>query len=75
MNSVASQKEILKDRIEAKKSELESEYHKLKPTMNDSGNDRIQEIENKLSELRGHLESGWGSVSEATAKKLNEWLS
>lgn len=72
---MSSEKEILKDRIEARRKELESEYYKLKADTKEASNKRMEEIENRLNELKQNLSDGWDRVTENVAGQLNSWLS
>lgn len=64
----------LKDRIEAKKHELQKEIAELKADSSEKGRQRIGSLEAKIEELDGHLRSSWDNLSDAVVGKLNQLL-
>ncbi len=64
----------LKLRVEARKKQLEADLLKARAAAQGKKNDAVEAIEKKLKGLGEALESGWDSVTEATAKKLSDWL-
>ena len=70
-----SQKQELRNRVEAKKKEIESTLERSKADSRQSSRDQLEAAENKLAELKSVLEDGWDDLSEAAAEKLNKWLS
>jgi len=66
--------EELKNRIEAKRKQLEADLAKAKADGQGSTNDAAEEIAKKLEELKTSLSDGWDNLSESVSKKLNDWL-
>ena len=66
--------EELRQRLEAKKHELESEYHRLRADQGEAQRRRAKEIEKKLDELRTSLSRGIENLTEQAAAHLNRLL-
>ncbi|TNE45700.1 MAG: hypothetical protein EP343_25935 [Deltaproteobacteria bacterium] len=69
-----SEKEILKNRVESRRKELESKLEKLKANSKSDGNAIAQKIRDDLSDLQGQLKEGWDNLTEDVAGQLNKWL-
>ena len=69
-----SRKEELKLRVEARRKQLEADLLKARAAAHGKTNDAARAIERKLKGLGEALESGWDSLTEATSKKLSDWL-
>jgi archaellum component FlaC len=66
--------EELRERIEERQKRLEAEYHQLKADQGGQNRERMQEIENKLDEMKKNLRDGWDNLSQEAAEKLNQLL-
>lgn len=64
----------LRLRVEARQKQLEADIAKAKADAAGMANDQLEMLQRKLDELQSAIKDGWGKVSEATSKKLNEWL-
>ncbi len=64
----------LKNRIEARRSELESRLKRLKANTQGAVNDEVENLEVKLSRLDDILKEGWERISQESVQRLNEWL-
>ena len=64
----------LKLRVEARRKQLEADLAKAKAAAHGKTNDAIEAMEKKLKHLGQTLEVGWDKLTEATAKKLSDWL-
>lgn len=69
-----SRKDELKLQVEAKKKQLEADLLKARAAAEGKKSDAVDAIERKLKNLGDTIGSGWDAVSEATAKKLSDWL-
>ena len=69
-----SRTEELKDRIKAKKSELESRYSELKADTRSEARVERDSVKSKLEELQEHLRDGWDKLTDTVSAKLNDWL-
>lgn len=69
-----SRTEELKDRIKARKSELESRYNELKADTRSEARVERDSVKSKLEELQEHLRDGWDNMTDRVSAKLNEWL-
>lgn len=65
----------LRDRVEARKKDLEAKLLEWKADTKGSFNEKIDQAENELKNLKEIVKDGWDRVTEPIAKKLNEWLS
>ncbi len=68
------QKDELRDRVEAKRKELESKLYEYRANSRQQGRETVNEIESRLDELGNMLHTGWENVSDTVAGKLNVWL-
>jgi DNA-binding transcriptional MerR regulator len=66
--------EELKDRVNAKKHELQAKLSELKADARAEARETRTKLQSKLDELEEDLKEGWEKVSETTAAKLNRWL-
>ena len=64
----------LRDRIEAKKLELQARLVTLKADTRAEAHASITTVKEKLSEVELYLKGGWEKVSGAVEVKLHEWL-
>jgi hypothetical protein len=64
----------LKNRIEAKKHELQARLAELKADTKEDAASARDSIKQRLDELETALKDGWDNVTEAVAGKLNSWL-
>ncbi|HTE50522.1 MAG TPA: hypothetical protein VK698_06625 [Kofleriaceae bacterium] len=69
-----SNTEELKDRIKAKKSELEARYHELKADGRSEARTERDTVKSRLDELQEALKDGWDNLSDKVSAKLNDWL-
>jgi hypothetical protein len=67
-------KDELKDRVKAKKAELESRYHELKADGRAEAREESGKLKRKLDELQETVRDGWDDLSDKVSAKLNEWL-
>lgn len=64
----------LKERIEAKKKELQADWERLKADTRSDARERREQIESKLSELREATASGVENLTDRASAKINEIL-
>ncbi len=69
-----SRKDELKLRVEAKKKQLEADLLKARAAAHGAKSDAVEAIEKKLKGLGDALGAGWDAITEATSKKLSDWL-
>ena len=69
-----SERAELKDRIKAKRKELEAKLANFKADGRKNSRESKQAIEGRLAELEQTLSEGWDDMSEKVAAKLNRWL-
>jgi predicted trehalose synthase len=69
-----SQKDELKDRVEAKKKRLEAQISELKADARSTSREESARLQSKLDALGDSLKEGWDDLSETVAAKLNGWL-
>ena len=69
-----SQKDELKDRIMAKRKRLEAQLSELKADARSASREQAQKLQSQLDELNENLKGGWDDLTEAVARKLNNWL-
>jgi len=72
--TTVSERAELKDRIEAKRKELEARLASFKADGRKSSRESKQALEERLAELETTLSDGWDQMSEKVAAKLNRWL-
>lgn len=70
-----SEKEELRDRVEAKRKELEAKLSEAKASGRREGREGTEQLEERLGELKETLAGGWDQLTEGVASKLNDWLS
>jgi uncharacterized coiled-coil DUF342 family protein len=70
MNEMAE----LRDRVKAKRSEIEAKLLKARADARGQGRDQVKKLEHKLEELEEELKGGWDNLSEGIAARLNKWL-
>jgi uncharacterized protein YjbJ (UPF0337 family) len=69
-----SQKDELKDRVEAKKLRLQAKIRELKADTRATSREESKKLQAKLDALSNSLKGGWGDITDAVAGKLNDWL-
>ena len=69
-----SERAELKDRIKAKRKELEARLASFKADGRKNSRESKQAIEERLTELENTLSEGWDQMGEKVAAKLNDWL-
>lgn len=69
-----TQKEILKNRAEAKKKELEARLAKLKADARDEAATEVQQIRTALDDLTEAARRGWDNLTEKLAARVNDIL-
>lgn len=69
-----SQKNELKDRVEAKKLKLQAKLKDLKANASSDSRDEIKKLEARLDALGESVKDGWDDLTEKVAGKLNQWL-
>lgn len=70
-----SEKDELRDRVEAKRKRLEARLAELKADSRAEARDERERLEKQLADVGASLREGWENLSEKAAGKLNEWLS
>jgi hypothetical protein len=66
--------EELKNRVEAKQKQLQARLSELKADAQSKTADEIEQIKAKLKTLQETVRDGWDSMTDATTRKLNDWL-
>jgi hypothetical protein len=66
--------QALKDRIEARKRELQMKYDDLKADTGNEAAEKRGKLKRELEELETHLKDGWEKVSDTVRSKLDKWL-
>ena len=69
-----TEKEVLKERVESKRKELEGQLKQLSADAKSSSNKAMARVEEELNTLKTTLKDGWDNFSEDMAGKLNRWL-
>jgi hypothetical protein len=69
-----SRTDELKLRVEARKKELEADLLRARAAAQGAKSDAVDALERKLKSLGETIGSSWDSLTEATAKKLSDWL-
>ncbi|HSK00335.1 MAG TPA: hypothetical protein VK932_03800 [Kofleriaceae bacterium] len=64
----------LKDRVKARKHELQSKYNELKADTRKEASAARDRVKARLDELEETLKTGWDNLSDAAKAKLNQWL-
>ncbi len=70
-----SEREELRDRVEAKRKRLEARLAEARAEGRKHGREAVEKIQQSLSDLKEMMAGGWDEVSEAVSAKLNAWLS
>lgn len=70
-----SNKQELRERLEAKKHEWQAELQRLKNDSSEEASKRQAEVEAKISEAQTYLGEKWDSLTEQLAGKVNNLLS
>jgi len=73
-NVMADRKAELKQRVEAKKKELEAKLAQVKADVHGAKNDEAERLEKKLKDVTDVLKSDWDKLTETGAARINEWL-
>jgi len=66
--------EELKNRVTAKRKQLEARLAELKADAQGKAADERDKLEARLAEIGDAVKDGWENLSERTAKKLNDLL-
>ena len=69
-----SQMDELKDRVEAKKLRLQARIKELQADARSTSREEAQNLQARLDALADSVRDGWDDMTEAVAKKLNDWL-
>lgn len=67
-------KSELRDRIEARKKDIQSKVAALKADTKGAWRENIERLEKERASVEELIKDGWENVTEAVAKKLNDWL-
>lgn len=66
--------EELKERVTAKEREIQAEISRLRPDCSRLAQEKVSELESRLSQIRAIVHNDWEQVTEAGAASLREWL-
>lgn len=66
--------EELKNRVEAKKHEIEAEISRLKADAEAEHRDRIEKLESRIRRASDAVQDGWNDLSDSVVTQLNDWL-
>jgi len=69
-----SKNEELKDRIEARRHELQAKLSELKADSRREAAEAADKIKARLKELEEYVKDGWDNVNDSVKAKLNSWL-
>jgi hypothetical protein len=69
-----SQKEELKNRVEAKKLRLQAKIKELQADASSTSRNEANKLQAKLDGLSESVKDGWDDLTDAISGKLNEWL-
>jgi hypothetical protein len=69
-----SQKDELKNRVEAKKLRLQAKIKELQADASSTSRDEVNKLQTKLDGLSESVKDGWDDLTDAISGKLNEWL-
>lgn len=72
--SMLTNKDVLKDKVQAKQKALEARLAELKADTHEAATQERQKIDQHLSELQTSIKDGWDNLSERASAKLNTWL-
>ena len=64
----------LKNRVEARKHDIEAEIARLKADAGEKQRDRIERLEKRLQEASDVVKGGWQDLSDSVVSQLNDWL-
>jgi hypothetical protein len=71
---VMSMKDELRDRVEARKRELQTKLNDLESDKGKDASAHRDQIKRELEELETHLKEGWEKVDNTIRAKLGKWL-
>ncbi len=71
---MSTQSKELKDRIHAKRKELEAELHRLKADASEGTRERAEKLEQKIKEVDRAIEDGFENLKSDTIEQLSDWL-
>ncbi len=74
MPSAIDQKSELRNRVAARKAELEAKVREAMADAQGQARKEAEEARAKLTALKEHLAGGWDNLTEEAASKLNSWL-
>jgi hypothetical protein len=69
-----SQKDELKNRVEAKKLSLQAKIKELQADASSESREEMRKLQAKLDTLGESVKDGWDDLTEKVSGKLNEWL-
>jgi hypothetical protein len=69
-----SQKDELKNRVEAKKLKLQAMIKELQADASSASRDEAHKLQTKLDGLSESVKDGWDDLTDAFSGKLYEWL-
>lgn len=69
-----TEKDELRDRVEAKKNQIQSRISELKADARSEAREESKKLQAKLDELAETLKGGWDGLTDSVAGKLNDWL-
>jgi hypothetical protein len=69
-----SQKDELKNRVEAKKLRLQAKIKELQADASSTSRNEANKLQAKLDGLSESVKDGWDDLTDAISGKLNEWL-
>ncbi len=69
-----SAKEELKDRIGAKRNQIEASRAEARAVGRTQGRESVEALQGKLDELTTLVAGGWDQLTEDVSAKLNAWL-
>jgi hypothetical protein len=69
-----SQKDELRDRVEAKKKRILARIDELKADTRSAAREESEKLQAQLDALAETVKGRWEDLSEAVAGKLNDWL-
>ncbi|MCA9529513.1 MAG: hypothetical protein KC543_05215 [Myxococcales bacterium] len=68
------QKEELKQRVIAKRKELEAQIARLRADSSEASRKEVERLQKQLNHARETIKQNWDKVTDDAAKKINEWL-
>jgi hypothetical protein len=69
-----SQRDELKNRVEAKKLSLQAKIKELQADASSESREELRNLQAKLDTLSESVKEGWDDLTEKVSGKLNEWL-